>query len=332
MRGKWLLFGGITILMAIAGGAISVWRQGAKPKPVAAAPKPIPPPVFSGNEVSLTGKIQAQKVVPVAAPIDGVIDAFFVDVGQDVAEGQLIARIKNVKLDTALEQTTSDLERATTRVSTLEGEIIATRLEASRAAADASRAKAEFERAEKWYTRQKMLFAEGATPRLTYEKADKDYKAAKDDFESKDALARQAEERLQIQNQQLETFRRSLDEKKQALENAKEDVAAGEVHSPVDGTIVSRRGNAGEEIHPSTNDLFSIGVQMAAMEVVIQPPPDVLPRIKAGQKVGIHVAEMNEELQGTVREIKDGSAIIDFISPTTAIKPGLSAQVKITLS
>jgi multidrug efflux pump subunit AcrA (membrane-fusion protein) len=45
----------------------------------------------------------------------------------------------------------------------------------------------------------------------------------------------------------------------------------------------------------------------------------------------IHVAESAEAIAGSVREIRDGRVIVDFTSPTPAIKPGMSAQVQIKL-
>jgi hypothetical protein len=53
---------------------------------------------------------------------------------------------------------------------------------------------------------------------------------------------------------------------------------------------------------------------------------------RPGQSVIVQVAEMSgESLEGSVREVKDGQAIIEFSSPNPAIKPGLTAQVRIRL-
>src|SRR5262249_42717775 len=103
--------------------------------------------------------------------------------------------------------------------------------------------------------------------------------------------------------------------------------------SPVDGVVIGRRGQAGEMVDRSVRDLFQIAVMMSAMEVVVNPQPAVLNRIHPGQSVSIIIAEApNGEIAGTVREIRDGQAVIEFISPTPAIRPGLSAQVRIKLT
>jgi multidrug resistance efflux pump len=335
IRGKWLLFGGVVILAAIAAGSLAVWRQqNRKPAaPKVELAKPAAPADFTGSEVSLTGKIQAQKVVDVPVPIEGTIESFEVEVGEDVFEGQVIARIQNRQSEARLEAATAELDKAQTRVTNTDGAIIAARLEASRAAADAQRTRAEFDLADRTYQRQKLLYAEGATPRLTFEKAEREYKALKDEHETKDALARQAEERVSALNRDLDLFRRMLEEKNEMLELAKTDVAAGEVRAPADGIIVARRGELGEDVTRQIEDLFRIATALSAMEVVVEPTPPALARIRPGQAAAIHIAEMpNEVINGTVREVAGSQVIVEFISPTPLIKPGLSAQVTIKLT
>jgi len=333
VRGTWLLFAGVTILVAVAAGAIALWRQNsakAAPKQQVTTSAPAP---FNGPEISLTGKIQAQKVVNVASPIDGAVESFAAEVGDDVYEGQLIARIKNVKIDLAAEGAGTELEQAQSRVQESEGAIIAARLEASRARADASRSRSEFDRADKAFQRQRLLFREGATPRLTFEKAETEYNSLKEESTAKDAVARQIEERVSSLNRDLDTFKRMLAQKTETAEDAKADLAAGDVHAPADGVVIARRGQPGEEVTRQMVDLFRIATALSAMEIVVEPPPPALLRIKAGQAAVIRVAEMPDEpINGTVREVVGTSVIIDFTSPTPLIKPGLSAQVIIKLT
>jgi multidrug resistance efflux pump len=333
MRGKWILFAGVTILLAVAAGALSVYRQNFGQKQAPAAPQTtVIPAAAPGSEISLQGLIQAQRVVAVAAPVDGVMETVDAEAGQDVFEGQLLAHIKNTKLDSALEAATAEQEQAKQRVTNLEATIIASRLEASRARADASRVKSDYDRLEKVYQRQQMLIKEGATPRLVFEKAEREYQEAKQELDTKDALARAAEDRLEGLSRDLDTAKKRLDDRATALDEAKGDIAAGDVRSPVDGTILSRRGAAGDEVNRTMEDLFRIAVTLSALEVEIQPQPDALPRIKVGQPASVFVAEVGgEPIAGTVREMKEGRVIIDFTSPSPAIKPGVTAQVKLKL-
>ncbi len=332
MRGKWILFAGITILLAVAAGALSVYRgQGSRVKvsepakaPVAAAPPRV-------AEISLMGQIQAQRVVNVPAPIDGTVESYSAEIGQDVFEGQMIAHIRNTRLESEAEGATLELERIQGRIHEIEAAIVAGRLEASRAGADASRAKTEYDRTQKAFDRQQMLIKEGATPRLAFEKAEREYNSAKEDLDTKDKLAAAADDRVATLNRELDAAQRAVEERQQAEERAKASAGAGDVRAPVDGIVLSRHGQAGEEVNRTMQDLFRIAVALSALEIALQPEPAAVARIKVGQSASVHVAEVPDQITGTVREIKDGRIIVDFTSPSPAIRPGMTAQVRIEL-
>lgn len=331
MRGKWLLFSGAAVLVAIAAGALSLLRRGPAPEARVVAPALSPPP-FAGSEISLPGKIRAQKMVPVAVSIDGIVEFLSGEVGQEVYEGQLLAQIKNTGLEAAQQVATADAERAQTRLNTLEGNLIAARLEASRAHAEASRSQTDFERAEKVYARQQMLFNEGATPRVVFEKAQKEFELVQAEFRGLAAVARVADDRAASLQKEIDNARRVLAEKDQELETAQQNLAACEIHSPVDGIVVSRGKQSGDEVNQDLKDLFQIAVELSSLEVVVEPEPPVLERIRPGQEAVIQVAEIpGEGLPGKVREIKSGQVVVEFVSPSPAVRPGLTAQVRIKL-
>jgi multidrug resistance efflux pump len=172
---------------------------------------------------------------------------------------------------------------------------------------------------------------EGATPRLVFEKAQREYETAKQDYENKSALSEQAESRLEALTREREAAKRALDEKNLTLDQAKADVSSGDLVSPVDGVIVGRHGQPGEEVSPTTTDFFQIAVELGSLSVAVDPPPPVLARIHAGQNAFVHVAEYPEDLPGSVREIRGTQAIVDFTSPSPVIRPGLTANVRIVI-
>src|SRR5262249_51857911 len=135
------------------------------------------------NEVTLQGKIRPQHVIGVAANVPGFIETFLVEPGQDVYQGQVLARIGAQGLESTREAAAATLERAQEQVTRAEAGVAATRMEGSRSEADAQRARMALDRVEKVYARQRTLHAEGATPRLTYEKAEAEYNAAQKEYD-----------------------------------------------------------------------------------------------------------------------------------------------------
>src|ERR1700682_3127998 len=103
-----------------------------------------------------------------ARAVAGEIKSFEIDVGQEVVEGQLLARIASRGLETTRELAARAVDNAQSKIESMEGRILQARLEASRARAEANRSRDQYERAEKAAQRQQHLHGQGATPRLAH--------------------------------------------------------------------------------------------------------------------------------------------------------------------
>jgi HlyD family secretion protein len=328
MRGKWFSITASAALVALAAAGVTLLLRVSpkKSQPVSTAPKPAPP----SAEIRLTGKIRAQNVVRVSPPLEGTVGAFFVDVGQEVFEGQLLARLSNEGLDTEQQIAKRSLESAQERIDTLESQVIAARLEASRARADSTRARSEYERVDKVHRRQQMLYAEGATPRLTYEKSNRDFDLAQTDFRNLEHIASLAEARVEDLVKNLDAEKRALAAKGADLETAQAQVTAAEVLSPVQGLVVARNGDVGQPVAPDRADFFEIATQLSQLEVVLDPDPLSISRIQPGQPALVSLPEQGaEDMAGAVKAITGAQVIVAFTSPNPAIKPGMLAQVRI---
>jgi HlyD family secretion protein len=330
MRAKWVLIGASVILLAIAAGAISVWRQDRAQNQTQAQP---PAPSQPSGEIILPGKLEAQQITYVEAVVNGKVDQLLVEVGEDVYEGQLLARISNIGLETSREVAQAAADNAQERVNKLEAAIIAARLEASRARADATRARSEFERTDKLYRRQKLLYGEGATPRLVYERSEKEFQIAQTEFESLDQLAKQAEGRVSQLIKDLEAAKKAFEEKSNELDHVGADLKAAEVHAPVTGTIVSRSADPGGEVEPGTASarLYGIAADISALEAVIEPEPPVLARLKPEMPALVILADVPEPVEGKVKSVNEGQAVVEFTSPTPLVRPGMTAQIRLKL-
>jgi multidrug resistance efflux pump len=330
VRGKWfVLSGSVTLLALVAIAVTMLARVSAKKSKPAAAVAQAPPAV----EIRLSGKIRAQSVVNVVPPVEGTVGALFVDVGQQVFEGQLLARITNQGLETGQQVAQKILDNAQSRVNTLESEIVSARLEASRARADANRASTEYDRLTQVFRRQQMLLAEGATPRLTYEKSSREFELAQSEFRTLEQVATQAESRLDELIKSLDAEKRALDEKKDDMETAKARAVATEVVSPAQGMVVARNGEVGQPVGPDRADFFQIATQLSQLEVVLDPDPPAMRRIRLGQAALVSLPEQGSDgMLGAVKAIQGAQVIVAFSSPSPAVKPGMLAQVRIKVS
>ncbi|MDZ4802871.1 MAG: efflux RND transporter periplasmic adaptor subunit [Bryobacteraceae bacterium] len=329
---KWPLAAAIALILAAAVGGGAWWyRTRAGQAKIAEAPAPAPVQDVSG-EISLTGTIDAREIVNVASPMEGKVIAFRAEVGDEVYEGQLLAEIGNEMLSAAQQGATELVERTQERFNELEAAVASARLEASRASADYVRVKGEFERASRNWNREKMLLAEGATPRQKAERAETEFKNLQSDLTSLEGVARGSESRLASLQQTLDNSRRNLEARTEDLESAKARVESGQIFSPVNGIVVSRRGAPGDDVNPAMDDLFRIGADITSLTVTVEPNPAVLAKIKPDMPALIIIADIpNEAIPGVVSSVEKGRVVIDFSTPTPIVKPGHSAQVRLRI-
>jgi multidrug resistance efflux pump len=297
--------------------------------PAQKAPLSAPAPP---TELILPGRLQASNSLQLGPAVEGKIEAFHVEVGAEVYEGQLLAQVRSEAAEGSREAALLDQERSQSRVQELESAISSARLEASRAAADASRVNAEFDRAEKQLERQKLLFSQGATPRNDFEKAQREFSAIERERNGLGNVAGQAEERVANLTRELDLLRRHLDAKTEELEQVQARIAAGDIYAPVSGVVTARRGELGESITPNWKDLFTIAVDLTKMQAIVETTSANLTGVRIGSPALISVAESAVPLSGEVTSIANGIVVIEFANPSPLIRPGMTAQVRIKLT
>jgi multidrug efflux pump subunit AcrA (membrane-fusion protein) len=330
MRGKWILLAGVALIAAGGVGAM-VWlkRQAPAPKAVVKAEAALP----KGAEVSLTGKIQAVTVAHIDVPLDGVLEELAVKAGDDVFEGQILARIANAALRENAREAQVEVERAQARISALEAELTGARLEDSRLSAELSRARTESLRTERTYQRQEMLRREGATPRLTFERAQKEVSSAREELDQVQALAGAAQDRIQRLLKEIELGKRTEAEKAEALEAAKSELAAADVVAPADGLVVAVKRGEGEEVQKAMGALIDIATDLTQLEVVVEAPGQYTRRLAAGQPALIVMAELpGNGLQAVIKAVEAERVVVEFSSPSPLVKPGMTAAVRFKLN
>jgi multidrug resistance efflux pump len=206
------------------------------------------------------------------------------------------------------------------------------RLEQSRADAEAQRARFAMDQAQAAYSRQQLLFSQGAAPRLAYEKAQREYESAQTEFTVMDKAARSTAERVQGLLQEVASAQKVLAGETQRLEELQAAFEAADVHSPVDGLLVGRNGEIGKPAQEFGDNLFQIATDTYALEVALEPQPPILKRIRPGQPALVLVPDLQSaSIVGEVKEIKGTQVLVEFTSTLPAIRPGMLADVRLKL-
>ena len=327
MRGKWIILAAAALLAGVIAGALSL-----RPRHTPAPPRPSGAAVVVNHEITLQGKIRPRHVVGIAAPLTGLVEALPVDVGQEVFQGEVLARVGAQGLESTREQAASDLERAQHEVQKSEADVNSARMEESRAEADAQRARTALDRVQRVYERQHMLVTQGATPRLTFEKAETEYQTAVKESEIMESAARAARDQVQNVLRDLTAQKKIAQDREQELEEAQSNLAAAEVRCPVDGTVVARRAEIGKPANEAGEEFFQIATDLYALEVSVEPKPEDLKRIQPGQQALVLILDLQSQaLPGVVREVKGNQAVVEFEGNVPGIKPGMLADVRLKL-
>lgn len=327
----WIYFLAIS---GIVGLAIFGWRQWdrfdqARRAEAQKKAAPAAPVVEDPLAATYLGRIKAKKTIQIAAPLEGTMEGVEVADGQDVFEGQLLGRIRNSSLAAAKEKAEIDLASTRSKVTDLESQILAARLEASRAAADAVRLRGEADVAAKQLERQSMLYKEGATARKLYEAAQEQFQRLTEERKTAEETARRSDMALRATVNSLEEAKRRLKEREGDLEDADAEILTGDIHSPADGILIAHKRNSGEDVTREIQDLFEIATDLTELEIAVEFPPALAGKLAAGQPALLTIAEAGAApLSGKVREVKGNIALVDFTPPTPAIRPGLTARVR----
>jgi multidrug resistance efflux pump len=320
-----LIAGGAIVAVAAIGLSIGWIVEHRRPKPAPAKPAAIST-VFEGTDVTLTGVLQPQVIEQVAAPVAGILDGWFVEVGAEVYEDQLVGRIRNADLDAAVQSAQAALDRVELRIAQLEAQVVSAKLEISRTDADQIRAHNEVDRLEKLYQRYKNLFEVGALPRLTFEKTEADYKSAKVEAASRDTASKDAQEKSAALDRDSVEAKSALAERTSALETATKAAAECDLHSPADGVVLTRDIHQADKVEEKQN-LMAIAADLTKLAVSLSPEPRVLARIRAGQHAVVRIG--GAELAGEVHEVRGTEVIVWFSSPDPVTTFGAAAPIKI---
>ncbi len=158
--------------------------------------------------------------------------------------------------------------------------------------------------------RVKSLYESGSQSLSDYEAAKNSYQAALDQYES-------AKRNKSIQQSQI---------------------SYGYIYAPKDGTIASRPGTLNANVSAGQAiALLNAGEQI---NIMVGLPENVINKVQTGMEVDISLSSLEDTFKGSVLEVSpvvdpNSSTYpikIDIVTPTTAVKPGMAANVTFNFS
>ena len=255
------------------------------------------------QSVKATGTLEAVTTVQVGSQVSGTIAALLADFNSQVKKGQVVAR-----LEPSLFQTQIDQARAT---------LVKLQSDAERSRVALEDARVQQRRAETLSSQQLLPTSELESARVATAQADAALKSA------------QAQ----------------ISQARAALGQAEVNLSHTTITAPIDGIVISRNVDIGQTVAASMQApvLFTIAQDLRHMQVNASVDEADIGKIAPTQLVSFQVdAYPGKTFAGSVRQVRLAPVVdqnvvsyvtvIDVPNPELQLKPGMTANVAITIA
>ncbi len=354
-RKIWLIVGGLAIAAGITGYVL--WGRNA------AAEEYITAKIERGairNTVSATGTLQAVTTVQVGSQVSGIIRKLHVDFNSDVSKGQVVAQLDPSIFQAQVSQQRANVEQSRANLADAEARVLAAettienqRAGVSSAAANQEALKALRDDARSNFQRQESLAASGVISQRDMEVARASYQAA--EARHNQAAAQLAQARANEQQAAksglaqaqaaVKQAQAQLQQTQAALQLAEVNLSHTTIHSPIDGVVVSRNVDEGQTVAASLQapTIFTIANDLTQMQVIANIDQADIGVINSSNRVGFTVdAFPGQNFAGTIRQIRLNpqnvqnvvtyNVVIDVENPELKLKPGMTANLTMTIA
>jgi HlyD family secretion protein len=182
--------------------------------------------------VVATGKIQPLSKVEVKSKASGIVKKLYVDYGDQVKPGQLLAELDKVQLEAAERAFRANMQAAEAALDSSKATLERNKVDAE--GPDVPFLKLNMERAE-------QMFKDGVMSKSLVEDAEKNYQLALNKQVS-------AQRNLAVSKAEIAKCEAQVAQAKASLENAQEDLRNSTIISPIDGLVLSRDVNVGDAV------------------------------------------------------------------------------------
>jgi multidrug efflux pump subunit AcrA (membrane-fusion protein) len=275
--------------------------------------------LFPQDQASVTPKIQAP------------VQKFYVNRGDHVKAGQLLATLENRDLTAQAAESKGAVDQAESNLRTTRGASVPEALVKARTDVDADRQAAEA--AKKVMDSREQLFQQGALAqrqvdeaRVAYVQANSQLLSAQEHLRALEAVAK---------DEQIKTATAQVDSAKSHMQSLEAQVIYSRIVSPISGVIADRPLYAGEMAVPGTPLATVIDISNVVARVNI--PQSQSNQVKLGQTATLTQTDSTEELAGKVTVVSPASDAnsttvqvwIKIPNPGERLKPGSSVHAKI---
>ena len=283
------------------------------------------------RSVVATGKIQPLSKVEVKSKASGIVKKLYVDYGDHVKQGDILAELDKVQLEASVRASEANYQAAQAARDSATAALERNKVDAE--GPDVPFLKLSMERAE-------QMYKDGVMSKSYVEDAEKNYQLALNKQVS-------AQRNLAVSRAEIAKAEAQVAQAKAALENAEEDLRNSTIITPIDGLVLSRDVNVGDAVSSilvlgsqatlimTLGDISEVYVQGKVDEADIgkvylnQPARIVVESFKDKKFTGkvTKISPMGKEKDNvTTFEVR-----VSISNPTLELKANMSANAEILL-
>lgn len=191
------------------------------------------------NNVMASGKVKALNTVDVGAQVSGEVTKLYVDVGDEVKKGDLIAQIDQVTQKNNLSNQQATLEQGRAALQSAEAEYYSRKASLESAQADLASRKADLKQAQSDYDRLRPLLAQDAISQQEVENAKTNVEKARASVASAAAAIKTAQAALITARANIASNKADVRKAQTNLDTASTDLGYTTIRAPMDGTVVA---------------------------------------------------------------------------------------------
>ncbi len=283
------------------------------------------------RSVVATGKIQPLSKVEVKSKASGIVKKLYVDYGDHVKQGDILAELDKVQLEASVRASEANYQAAQAARDSATAALERNKVDAE--GPDVPFLKLSMERAE-------QMYKDGVMSKSYVEDAEKNYQLALNKQVS-------AQRNLAVSRAEIAKAEAQVAQAKAALENAEEDLRNSTIITPIDGLVLSRDVNVGDAV----SSILVLGSQATLImtlgdisEVYVQGKVDEadIGKVYLNQQARIVVESFKDKkFTGKVTKIspmgkeKDNVTTfevrVSISNPTLELKANMSANAEILL-
>jgi multidrug efflux pump subunit AcrA (membrane-fusion protein) len=260
------------------------------PKTKVAADQPVPVRLRAPNRVqqpdsvAVSGTVEANVTAMCAFQVAGRVSRVFVEEGQAVRKGQVLAELDSTDYHNAYDaaQAQADAAHAVDR-----------KAQEGPRAQELEQARIDFDQWQDQYNRMKYLFDHKSLPANDFKKIEAGYNAAKQRYE----MARQGT-RVQDKDAAKAQFRAA----NAGSHEARKRLADSQLRAPISGFVGMRRIDVGDTVGAGTPVLAVLDLNPVKVRVAI--PESQIGKVKEGERSTVTIPSLDgKQFQGKVETV-----------------------------